>query len=59
MARRCKKSAGEEVAVNFIILILLLPVIGAFMLGSDDPNKKTFGGVLLVIGLIIWIAMGA
>lgn len=58
MARRKKQSAGEELAVNFIVLILLLPVIGMFMLGSEDPNKKIFGGVLLVVGLFIWITMG-
>lgn len=59
MARRVKQSAGEELAVNFIVLLLMLPIIGLFMIGSKDPTKKTVGGVLLVVGLVVWIAMGA
>ena len=58
MARRSKQSAGEELAVNFIVLLLMLPIIGLFMVGSKDPTKKTIGGVLMVIGLVIWVAMG-
>ena len=58
MARRSKQSAGEELAVNFIVLLLVLPIIGLFMVGSKAPTKKTIGGVLLVVGLIIWLAMG-
>ena len=59
MARRVKQSAGKELAVNFIVLLLMLPIIGLFMIGSKDPTKKTVGGVLLVVGLVVWIAMGA
>ena len=59
MARRSKQSAGEELAVNFIVMLLILPIIGLFMVGSKDPTKKTIGGVLMVVGLIIWLAMGA
>ena len=58
MARRSKQSSGEELAVNFIVLLLMLPIIGLFMVGSKDPTKKTVGGVLMVIGLVIWLAMG-
>ena len=58
MARRSKQSSGEELAVNFIVLLLMLPIIGLFMVGSKDPTKKTIGGVLMVIGLVIWVAMG-
>ena len=58
VARRSKQSAGEELAVNFIVMLLMLPIIGLFMVGSKDPTKKAIGGVLMVIGLIIWLAMG-
>ena len=57
MARRSKQSSGEELAVNFIVLLLMLPIIGLFMVGSKDPTKKTVGGVLMVIGLVIWLVM--
>ena len=59
MARRtCKKSAGDELAMNFLVLLLMLPIFGVALIGSKDPTKKTIGTVLLVIGLVIWIAMG-
>lgn len=60
MARRnCKKSGGEELAMNFIVMLLMLPVFGLFLLGSKDPTKKTIGGVLLAIGIVIWACMGS
>ena len=59
MARRtCKKSAGDELAMSFLVLLLMLPIFGVALIGSKDPTKKTIGTVLLVVGLVIWIAMG-
>lgn len=58
MARRtCKKSAGDELAMSFLVLLLMLPIFGALLLGSKDPTKKTIGTLLVVIGLVIWIVM--
>ena len=59
MARRtCKKSAGDELAMSFLVLLLMLPIFGVALIGSKDPTKKTIGTVMLVVGLVIWIAMG-
>ena len=59
MARRtCKKSAGDELAMSFLVLLLMLPIFGVALIGSKDPTKKTIGTVLLVVGLVIWLAMG-
>ena len=59
MARRtCKKSAGDELAMSFLVLLLMLPIFGVALIGSKDPTKKTIGTVLLVVGLVIWVAMG-
>ena len=58
MARRtCKKSAGDELAMSFLVLLLMLPIFGVALIGSKDPTKKTIGTVLLVVGLVIWLAM--
>ena len=58
MARRnCKKGAGDELAMSFLVLLLMLPIFGVALLGSKDPTKKTLGTVLLVVGVIIWFAM--
>ena len=59
MARKHKHSAGDELAVNFIVALLMMPLFGLLLLGSDEPHKKTTGMVLLVIGLIIWCIMSA
>ena len=59
MARRtCKKSAGDELAMSFLVLLLMLPIFGVALIGSKDPTKKTIGTVMLVVGLVIWLAMG-
>lgn len=60
MARRKGgKNDAEELAVSFIILFLMLPLIGVYLLGKQEKGKKIAGGVLLAIGLVVWIAMGA
>ena len=58
MARRtCKKSAGDELAMSFLVLLLMLPIFGVALIGSKDPTNKTIGTVLLVVGIVIWLAM--
>ena len=59
MARKHKNSAGDELAINVTVSLLMLPLFGLILLGSDEPNKRTTGMVLLVIGLIIWYIMSA
>ena len=60
MARRySKKNDAEDLAINFIVLLLVLPFIGAYLLCRPEQEKTIFGGVLFVIGVVIWIAMGA
>ncbi len=58
MARRCsKKNDAEDLVMNFIVFLLMLPLIGLFLVGSKDPTKKTIGTVLLVVGLVVWLMM--
>ena len=58
MARRNrKKSAGDELAMSFIVFLLMLPIYGLLLMGSKDPSKKMLGTVLLVVGVVIWLAM--
>lgn len=57
MARRSKNSAGDELAMNLIVMLLMLPIYGLFLIGSKDPSKKAVGTVLLAVGLVIWLMM--
>ena len=60
MARRCsKRNDAEDLVMNFIVLLLVLPFIGAYFLGKKEPEKKMLGGVLLITGIVIWAAMSA
>ena len=60
MARRCRKqNDAEDLAMNFIVLLLVLPFIGAYLLCRPEQEKKILGSVLFGIGVVIWIAMGA
>ena len=59
MARRCKRNDAEDLVMNFIVLLLVLPFIGAYLMCRPEREKKILGGVLFGIGLVVWIAMGA
>ena len=59
MARRCsKQNDAENLVMNFIALLLVLPFIGVYFLCRPEREKKILGGVLLGIGVVVWIAMG-
>ena len=58
MARRCsKKNDAEDLVMNIIVLLLVLPFIGVYFLCRPEREKKVLGGVLFGIGLVIWLAM--
>ena len=61
MSRRSKSSPdpAEDLIVKFIILILALPFVGIYLMCRQEPDKKILGGVLLAVGIVIWIAMSA
>ena len=59
MARRCsKKNDAEDLVMNFIVLLLVLPFIGAYLLCRPEREKRILGGMLFGIGVVIWISMG-
>ena len=43
--------------VMIILLIFLMPVAGIVMLGSKSVVIKVIGGILVVLGIIIWIKL--
>ena len=60
MARRCsKRNDAEDLVMNFTVLLLVLPFIGAYLMCRPEREKKILGGVLFGIGLVVWISMGA
>ena len=57
MSRRRRSSDDAAMGcVAFAILALLfMPIVGLVMICSKDPDKQTWGWILLVVGAILWL----
>ena len=60
MARRGRGSNGIDGSLAIIILgLVALPIVGLVMMfNSKNEDDKVLGGILLVVGIIIWIFIG-
>ena len=59
MRKGRSKDDGATGCLAFALLALfLMPVVGFIMVCSKDPEKKTLGWILLVVGTILWIMIG-
>ena len=56
--RRSDDDAALGCVVYAILGIVLMPVIGLFLVCSKDPEKKTWGWILLIIGLVLLAILG-
>ena len=56
MRKGHSKDDGSTGRLAFALLVLfVMPVVGLIMVCSKDPEKKTLGWILLVVGTILWI----
>lgn len=57
MARR--RRSDDDAAIGCVVYALLaiffMPIVGLVLVCGKDPEKKTLGWVLLVVGIILWI----
>lgn len=59
MRKGHSKDDGSTGCLAFALLVLfVMPVVGLIMVCSKDPEKKTLGRILLVVGTILWIIIG-
>ena len=60
MARR-KYTKYDKNTLNTVVMIMLfiflMPIAGIKMLGSESVVSKVIGGILVVLGIIIWIKL--
>ena len=60
MARR-KYTKYDRKTLNTVVMIMLfiflMPIAGIKMLGSESIVSKVIGGILVVLGIIIWIKL--
>lgn len=62
MARRGRGRGGSDIDGSLAMIILglvALPIVGlVMMLNSKTEDNKVLGGVLLVVGIVLWIIIG-
>lgn len=60
MARRGRGGSDIDGSLAMIILgLVALPIVGlVMMLNSKTEDNKVLGGVLLVVGIVLWIIIG-
>ena len=59
MARRGRGGGIDGSLATILLAVFALPIVGLIMLlNSETEENKTLGGVLLVVGIIIWIILG-
>ena len=60
MARRGRGGSGIDGGLATILLaVFALPIVGLIMLlNSKTEENKILGGVLLAVGIVIWIVLG-
>ena len=58
MARRRDDDAAMGCIVYEVLGLILMPLIGLFLVCSKDPEKKTWGWILLIVGIILLAILG-
>ena len=57
-----KRKRDDDTAMGCIVYavlgLLLMPIVGLFLVCSKDPEKKTWGWILLIIGLVLLAILG-
>ena len=57
--RRRGNDDALSLVVWLLLIVFLMPIAGLYFLLRQDPSKRGLGGVLLIIGIVLWIAIGA
>ena len=58
--RRYRKSSdsGDTAIALALIAIVAMPIFGIYLLTRNNETDKTWGAILTVLGIILWIAVG-
>ena len=59
MVRRNKDDDAALGCIVYALLgLVLMPVVGLFLVCSKNPEKKTWGWILLIVGLLLLAVLG-
>ena len=62
MRRYCRRRRDNDISPSLVTLLLAfyaLPLVGLYFLLRKDPSQRGLGGILFVIGIILWSVVGA
>ena len=62
MSRYHRRRGNDDalaLVVWLLLIVFLMPIVGLYFLLRQDPSKRGLGWVLLIIGIVLWIAIGA
>ena len=59
MSRHRKSSDNGNTALALaLIAIIAMPIFGIYLLTRNNETDKTWGAILTVLGIILWIVIG-
>lgn len=59
MAKRKRDDDATVGCLVYAVLgLILMPVVGLFLVCSKDPEKKTWGWILLIVGIVFLAILG-
>ena len=56
--RRNNSDGATSVLAFVLIALVAMPIFGIYLLTRNNETDKTWGAVLTVLGIALWIAIG-
>ena len=56
--RKNEDEAALGCVVYALLGLLFMPIVGLFLACGKDPEKRTLGWILLIVGIVLWIVLG-
>lgn len=59
--RRYKRRTGQERTIHLVVwlilVIVLMPVAGLYLMSCEDAKARPWGSLLFVAGAVLWLAV--
>ena len=60
---RSHRNKGDDDALSFVVwallIIFLMPFAGLYFLLKKDHSMRWLGWILLIVGIVLWVIIGA
>lgn len=56
--RRNNSDGATSALAVVLIALVAMPIFGIYLLTRNNETDKTWGAVLTVLGIVLWIAIG-